>query len=60
MPGGAKKWPPEAETELPLTARERELLTMLRQMEYGEIQIKVEHGVPTAIEELRRSIILDQ
>ena len=44
--------------ELTLNSKERELLHLLREIQYGEVRIIIQAGTPVRIEEIRKSIQL--
>ena len=44
--------------ELTLNSKERELLHLLREIQYGEGRIIIQAGTPVRIEEIRKSIQL--
>ena len=46
--------------ELTLNSKERELLHLLREIQYGEVRIIIQAGTPVRIEEIRKSIQLCQ
>ena len=41
-----------------LTAKEKRLLEIIRGIEFGEVRIVVTDGVPTRVEEIKKSIKL--
>ena len=41
-----------------LTAQEKILLEIIRDLQFGEVRIVVNSGVPTRVEEIKRSIKL--
>ena len=44
---------------LTLTEEEETLLTLLRELDNGELSVTVENGVPVRVTELRQSVLLD-
>ena len=49
---------PKKDAPQALTEQEKELLTMLRSLEYGELRVVVQAGRPVRVEEIRRSVQL--
>lgn len=45
-------------TEAELTEKERKLLAIIRKMDFGEVRVVVTDGVPTRVEEIKKSIKL--
>lgn len=45
-------------TELKLTDKEAKLLSIIRRMDFGEIRVIVTDGIPTRVEEIKKSIKL--
>lgn len=45
-------------TELKLTAKETKLFEIIRRMEFGEVRVIVTDGIPTRVEEIKKSIKL--
>lgn len=45
-------------TELKLTDKETKLLEIIRRMEFGEVRVIVTDGIPTRVEEIKKSIKL--
>ena len=49
---------PETAEDLSLSAKEKKLSRLIREMRYGELQVFVAEGQPVRLEEVRRSIKL--
>ena len=49
---------PETPEDLSLSAKEKKLIRLIREMRYGELQVFVAEGQPVRLEEVRRSIKL--
>ena len=49
---------PETAEDLSLSAKEKKLIRLIREMRYGELQVFVAEGQPVRLEEVRRSIKL--
>ena len=45
-------------TELKLTDKETKLFEIIRRMEFGEVRVIVTDGIPTRVEEIKKSIKL--
>ena len=45
-------------SELKLTDREAKLLAIRRKMDFGEVRVVVTDGIPTRVEEIKKSIKL--
>lgn len=45
-------------TELKSTDKETKLLEIIRRMEFGEVRVIVTDGIPTRVEEIKKSIKL--
>lgn len=45
-------------TELKWTDKETKLLEIIRRMEFGEVRVIVTDGIPTRVEEIKKSIKL--
>ena len=45
-------------SELKLTDREAKLLAIIRKMDFGEVRVVVTDGIPTRVEEIKKSIKL--
>lgn len=45
-------------TEVEFTEKERKLLAIIRRMDFGEVRVVVTNGVPTRVEEIKKSIKL--
>lgn len=41
-----------------LTEKESKLLSIIRKMDYGEVRVVVTDGIPTRVEEIKKSIKL--
>lgn len=44
--------------ELKLTEKEAKLLSIIRRMDFGEVRVVVTDGIPTRVEEIKKSIKL--
>lgn len=44
--------------ELKLTDKEAKLLSIIRRMDFGEVRVIVTDGIPTRVEEIKKSIKL--
>ena len=45
-------------TEIILTAAEKELIDLIRSLDYGEVRVMIKDSRPIRVEEIRRSIQL--
>lgn len=45
-------------SETKLTEKESKLLAIIRKMDFGEVRVVVTDGVPTRVEEIKKSIKL--
>ena len=45
-------------SELKLTNKEAKLLSIIRKMDFGEVRVIVTDGIPTRVEEIKKSIKL--
>ena len=52
--------PPNTEKKKTLTNREKQLILFLRQLEWGEVRVRVENGQPVLIYEAIRTMKLDE
>lgn len=41
-----------------LTSQEKQVLDLMRQVEYGEIRIIINNGKPVRVEEVKKSILI--
>lgn len=44
--------------EIKLTEKEAKLLSIIRRMDFGEVRVVVTDGIPTRVEEIKKSIKL--
>ena len=58
--GGENVPDTEKNSEIPLGVAEKQLIEMIRALNFGEIRVIVQDGKPARVEEIKKSIILGE